>query len=118
MADHRHIETEALIDLAQFETRMSPGGQLLHYARGRVRAFWLRQTLTVYGALVIGVLASMPLGAALAVLALAGEVADILCLRLVIRRVTAGGKGPPGQAIASAAVQACTIAALAHGRDA
>ena len=111
MADHRHIETEALIDLAQFETRMSPGGQLLHYARGRVRAFWLRQTLTVYGALVIGVLASMPLGAALAVLALAGEVADILCLRLVIRRVTAGGKGPPGLAIASAAVQACTIAA-------
>ncbi len=112
MADHRTHTTDALTDLAQYQDRMSPAGQLLHYAKGRIRSFWLRQTLTVFGALTIGVLASVKLGLVLAALALAGEFGDILCLRWVIRQLEAGQRGvwPRRAAVASAAVQAGTIA--------
>lgn len=113
MPDDRKHSTDALIDLAHFQDRMSPAGQLLHYARGRIRSFWLRQTLTLYGAATIGVLEDWRLGLVLAALALAGELADILCLRRVIQRLEAGERGPwPKRiAVASAAIQSGTIAA-------
>ncbi len=109
MADTR---TAALIDLAHFEDRISPSGQLLHYARGRIRTFWQRQMLTFFGAATVGLLASGRLGLVLGVLALAGELVDVACLATVIRRLEAGEAGtwPRRIALISAGMQALTIA--------
>ena len=109
MAD---TQTDALIDLAHFEDRMSLQGQLLHYARGRIRTFWQRQTLTLFGAVTIGLLDSGKLGLVLALLALAGELLDCACLAAVIRALEDGTQGPwPRRtALVSAAVQGATIA--------
>ncbi len=104
--------TVALIDLAHFEERISPTGQLLHYARGRIRSFWLRQKLTLFGSATVALLDSGRLGLLLAVLALTGEAVDIACLKSVIHRLEAGEAGPWPRRIAliSAGVQAATIA--------
>ena len=103
----------ALIDFAHFEARSSPEGRLLQYARARIRAFWVRQTLTAFGSLTILALASVPLGVLLAGIALLGEAVDIVTLRWVIRRLEAGQTGPVPRvlAIASGGAQGLTIAA-------
>lgn len=110
MADMRSV---ALIDLAHFELRMSPSGQLLHYAKGRIRTFWQRQKLILFGAATVGLLVSGPLGLVLALLAGAGEAADMAGLTFVIRRLEAGEARPWPRRIAliSAGLQASTIAA-------
>ena len=90
MAGKTAIASNAVIDLAHYEARMSADGRLLHYARGRIRAFWLRQTLTVFGSLTVLWLESVPFGLVLAALAVVGELVDIAALRWVIRRLEAG----------------------------
>ena len=103
---------DARIDLAHFAAKTSVNGRLLTYARGRIRAFLLRQTLTAIGALTIAVLGSVPMGIALACLALAGEGFEFLVLRHVIRQLKAGQGGRRVQvlAILAAGVQSLTIA--------
>ncbi len=77
MADTGNPATDLLIDLAHFKASNSRDGRLLHYAQGRIRGFWLRQTLTLFGASTIYLLSSEPLGLALAVIALSGEAFDV-----------------------------------------
>ncbi len=103
----------AQIDLAHHEAKNSRDGRLLHYARGRIRAFWLRQTLTVFGSGVILALASVPMGIALALIALSGEILDIAVLRAVIHRLEAGKTDALNRwlAVVSGGMQGLTIAA-------
>lgn len=112
MPEPQDLRSHALTDLAHFEARMSPAGQLRHYAKGRIRSFGLRQTLTVFGAVTIGLLASAKLGMVLAALALAGEAFDIICLSQVLRWLDRDRAVPWPRRVAmlSGAVQACTIA--------
>ena len=113
MADVMNSPSDVLIDLAHFEATDSSDGRLLHYAKGRIRTFWLRQTLTVFGALTVGLLSSGPLGVALAITALLGEGFDIALLRLVIHRLHHGLAGPKTRwiALVGGTVQGLTIAA-------
>ncbi|MEO8243971.1 MAG: ATP-binding protein [bacterium] len=113
MASDGTIAQTALVDLARFEAKTSADGRLLYYARGRIRAFRLRQTLTAIGAVTIAVLASSQLGAFLAGVALMGETFDIIVLRHVIRLLEGGtiGRRPRNLAILGAGVQGMTIAA-------
>ena len=113
MADPHDPASDALIDLVHYEARMNPSGQLLHYAGGRIRTFWLRQTLTAFGALTIMTLASARLGVLLALLAITGEVFDLFCLRRVIQRLESAHESPLPRhlALTGAGVQALTIAA-------
>ena len=113
MAGTTATASKALVDLAQYEARISPDGRLLHYAKGRIRAFWLRQTLTVIGSLTVLLLESVPFGLLLAVLALVGELVDILALKWVIRRLQAGQTGQWTRIMAAAGggFQGLTIAA-------
>ena len=112
MAVTDHIPGSAAADLARFEARNSPDGHLMRYAQGRLRTFWVRQTLTFIGAGCIFWLASHDLGVASLGLALLGEVSEVVLLR----RVIAGRKsGMPARvarriAIAAAAVQGLAIA--------
>lgn len=93
MAGTTATASKALVDLAEYEARTSRDGRLLHYARGRIRAFWLQQTLTAIGSLTVLMLESVSFGLLLAGLALAGELVDILALKWVIRRLQAGQTG-------------------------
>ena len=111
MADPENPASEVLIDLAHFEALNSADGRLLHYAKGRIRAFWLRQTLTALGAVTITLLVSPSLGLLLAGVALAGEGVDIALLRLLIGRLQRGEVGLRWVALAGAALQGLTIAA-------
>ncbi len=100
-------------DISRFAARNSPDGLLLRFARGRVRGFWLRQTMTLIGAVSIAFLASPQLGGIAALFALAGEIADCLMLRALLRR-HAGAAVPPrwrAMAAATGAAQAASIAA-------
>lgn len=99
--------------LAQFEANQGDAGRLAHYAKGRMAAFWLRQTLTLIGSLTIGYLESAWLGLTLILLALAGEGVEIGLLRLVRRQLALGrsGKAPFRLALLAAGIQALTIAA-------
>jgi two-component system, sensor histidine kinase len=105
--------TNSLADLRLFEATDSPDGRLLHYAKGRIRSFWLRQTLTFLGVLTIYLLASAELGMILAALTLAGEVVDIVLLRRVIRRLEhgLGGRATRWLAMLGSTFQGATIAA-------
>ena len=113
MAGETAIASDALIDLAHYEARTSPDGRLLHYARGRIRAFWLRQTLTVFGAATVLWLESVPFGLLLAGLAIVGELVDIFALRWVIDRLEAGQTRRLVRVVAAASgwFQGLTIAA-------
>ena len=113
MAGTTATASDALVDLAHYEARTSRDGRLLHYAKGRVRAFWLRQTLTVIGSMTVLMLESVPFGLLLAGLAVAGELVDILALRWVKRRLLAGQTGfwTRAVAVASGGFQGLTIAA-------
>ncbi len=113
MAEARDSASGALNDLAHFEASNRKEGRHLHYARGRIRSFWLRQTLTLFGSLTIGLLSSPWLGLALAAIALGGEVFDIAILRCVIRRLRDHKAGPvtTSMTLAGAVVQGLTIGA-------
>ncbi len=113
MADAHDTRSEALLDLAHFELRMSASGRLLHYAQDRIRTFWLRQTLTFFAAATIALLSSMRLGLLLAALAIAGEAADVTCLTRVIKtlRSAQDRSWQRRAALITAGVQASTIAA-------
>ena len=113
MAEPETHASEVLIDLAHFEAQNSADGRLLHYAKGRIRAFWLRQTLTALGSVTIALLVSPPLGLLLAALAVTGEGVDIGLLRLLIGRLERGQGGLRWLALTGAAVQGLTIAACA-----
>ena len=112
MADDGTSASEVLIDLAHFEANNSSNGRLLHYAKGRIQAFWVRQTLVVIGVLTIALLAAPMLALALAGLAIAGEVFDIVLLRDAIRQLQRGqsGTGARGLALLGATVQGLSIA--------
>ena len=112
MGQDGQIATDALVDLAHFEARYSGDGGLLHYARGRIRSFWVRQTLTAFGSMSIFFLSSHSLGLILAALALLGEVFDAVLLNRMIARLQAGKIDPLNLRIAvlGAAVQGATIA--------
>lgn len=95
---------------AIFISRNSPHGLFRRYARGRVRTFLVRQTMTLIGAAVIGALGSPWLAPASIGLALLGEAVDCLTLRWILRRCSEGV--PPGArhlATGTAAFQALTI---------
>ena len=81
------LPPDALIDLALFEEKISVNGRLLHFARGRIRTFWLRQTLTAVGSVTILILDGWHLGLALAALALLGEAFDLGLLHRVVHRL-------------------------------
>ena len=103
--------SDAQSALARFEANSSRDGRLAHYARSRLRAFWLRQTLTVLGAVTIAAFDSPWLGLALAMLALSGEAVDLLALRFVLRLLERGrGVAAVRLALAGAAVQGLSIA--------
>ncbi len=108
-----NLAPDALIDLALFEARMSPDGRLLHFARGRIGTFWLRQTLTAFGSITILLLANWQLGLALAGVALAGEAFDLALLSRVVKRLEQGQTGWINRALAltGAGLQSSTIAA-------
>lgn len=112
MAESRDIRTEALIDLAHFEDRMSPHGRLLRYAQGRNVAVWQRQILILFGGGIIALLDSPGLALTLALLASGSEVVDHLSLRRVLGRLEGGDEGPwPLRlALVSAGVQSTAIA--------
>ena len=105
------LAPDALIDLALFEEKMSADGRLLHFARGRIRTFWLRQTLTAFGSVTITLLANWQFGLALAALALLGEGFDIALLRQVVARLEGGVADWRNRTLVlmGAAVQAATI---------
>ena len=104
---------EDLIDLAQFEGRLTPAGQLADYAQRRIRTFWLRQVLVVFAMGTISALVSVWLALGIGLLMLVGEVLDLSCLQFIMSRVRAGIEHP-GQlrlALASALVQSLAAAA-------
>jgi hypothetical protein len=112
MAESHDIHTEALIDLAHFEDQMSLPGRLLHYAQDRIRTFWPRQFVTLFGAGIITFLGSAPLGLGLAPLAVFGEVCEFFCLRWVMLQLERGNPGTwPLRIVRGAAfVQSGTLA--------
>ncbi len=98
-----------------FIRRNSRDGLFLRYARGRVRSFAMRQSMTLIGAAVIGLLGSGWMAPASLLLALTGEAADCLLLRLILRRWSEAVPEPLRRLAAlTAAAQALTIAACVH----
>lgn len=94
-----------------FIRRNSRDGLFLRYARGRVQSFAIRQSMTLIGAAVIGLLGSGWMAPASLVLALGGEAADCLLLRMILRRwEDAVPERLRRLAALTAAVQALTIA--------
>ncbi len=69
----------------QFDRHNSPEGLFLRYARGRLRNFAMRQTMTVMGSLTIGGLGAPWMGFLAAALVLAGEAVECLTLRVLVR---------------------------------
>ena len=113
MVNSEDLARDAVIDLVLFEARMSPDGRLLHYARARLRTFWLRQTFTGFGSVVVLVLANAQLGVILALLALCGEVFDLLLLRRIVWRLERDRADDKNRlmVLLGALVQSCTIGA-------
>jgi PAS domain S-box-containing protein len=113
MVINDNLAPDALIDLALFQAKMSPDGRLLHFARGRIGTFWLRQSLTAFGSITIALLADWQLGLYLAGLALAGEGFDLLLLWRVVQRLEHGRTDWRNRALVllGGAVQSGTISA-------
>ncbi len=98
----------------------SPEGLLLRYARGRVRGFLLRQTMTVLGSTTIAVSSSWSIGLFTMVLALVGEAIDCVMLTHIktksiesLRQTglfTKNGLSARVYATITAGIQAVTIA--------
>ena len=96
----------------QFVARNGRDGLFLRYARSRAREFWIRQSMTMLGAVAIGTFESIRLGVIAALIALAGEVLDCAVLMHILRRAQ-GGVVPFAArriALVTALVQAITIA--------
>jgi hypothetical protein len=60
-------------------------GLFNRYAGGRIRHFWNRQVLGMFGAIVVGYMQSPLLGFAVAGLILAGDALEIMILSWLIR---------------------------------
>lgn len=71
---------------AQFDSRNSPEGLFRRYARGRVRGFLMRQTMTGIGAAVLAIFGEPWIGALAVALALFGEAVDCLTLAHILRQ--------------------------------
>lgn len=99
--------------LGQFNARNGPNGLLLRFARSRVREFWTRQTMTLLGSLVMGVLGSVWLGLIAACLAFAGDALDCFVLAQIARQHPCGIVPAFARRLAliTGAVQATTISA-------
>ena len=93
----------------EFDSRNSPDGLFRRYARGRVRGFVIRQTMTVMGALAIGTLGAPWLGVLATALALMGEAVDCLVLRALAELPQVQPRHRR-LAAATAALQSLTIA--------
>ena len=96
---------------AEFRQRNSATGLLLRYARGRMRGFYLRQTMTGLGALAMALMARAELAWWAVGLALLGEAAEALMLRLILRRRDTITRPFRRMAAVVAGFQALTIAA-------
>ena len=94
---------------AEFRRRNSATGLLLRYARGRLRGFYLRQTMTLFGALAMALMARAELGLWAVGLALLGELAEALMLWHILRQPEAPGRRLRRLAAAVAGFQALTI---------
>ena len=107
------LAPDAVIDLVLFEARVSPAGRLVHYAKARIRTFWLRQSFTVFGSAVVGLLDSPQLGLSLVALTLLGEVFDYVLLKRVVLRLEHDLTDGYNRlmTLLGALVQSCTIGA-------
>ncbi|WP_149141392.1 hybrid sensor histidine kinase/response regulator [Gemmobacter caeruleus] len=97
---------------SEFLRRNSPDGLLRRYARGRLRAFALRQTMTLIGSLVLSLLGNPWFGPLAVLCVLTGEGVEAAALGCVLRR--RDGALPAWLrlcASVAAAVQAMTISA-------
>ena len=94
---------------AEFRRRNSATGLLLRYARGRLRGFFLRQTMTLFGALAMALMARIELGFWAVGLALLGEAAEALVLWRILRRPDGPGRLLRRVAAVVAGFQALTI---------
>ena len=72
-------------ELAVFDAHNSMSGLFNRYAGGRIRHFWNRQVLGMFGAIVVGYMQSPLLGFAVAGLILAGDALEIMILSWLIR---------------------------------
>jgi two-component system, sensor histidine kinase len=108
----RHL-AEPVARSGRAAARNTPAGQMQAYVNGRLRGFWLRQTLTLIGSLSIWLFASPLLGLATTLIALAGEFCDWLTLRWVNTRLPVEGASPRLVRLAtlSGGLQGLTIAA-------
>jgi hypothetical protein len=93
--------------------RNAPAARMLAYVHGRMRGFWLRQTLTLIGSASIWAFASPVLGVTTALVVLAGELAEMLVLRAVVVRLAREGVSRRLATVVtlSGGVQALSIAA-------
>ncbi|MEO1563300.1 MAG: response regulator [Pseudomonadota bacterium] len=79
-------ETGVGAQLAAFREKDSPEGRFERYARARVRDFWLRQIMTVYGSVAVGLVVDPRIGLTLFCLAILGELIDCSVLIFLLRR--------------------------------
>lgn len=86
----RALEKRPVLDIQRFLARNSPDGLFLRFVRGRVRSFWMRQTMTLIGSATLALLVSGQIGAITAVIALAGESFETLVLKAVATRYVQG----------------------------
>ncbi len=101
---------------AQGRTAVSgnvPAARMFAYVRGRLRGFWLRQTLTLIGSASIWLFDSLWLGLATALCAVTGEVVESLILRWIAGRIPREGLSRRLRwlAILASGMQALTISA-------
>lgn len=76
--------------LEAFDRRSTPAGLLVRYARGRLRYFISRQSLTVFGALVLTFAVSLQIGLLALCFATVGELLDYHLLRSVEKKMHRG----------------------------
>ncbi|MCB4379690.1 hybrid sensor histidine kinase/response regulator, partial [Synechococcus sp. MU1644] len=78
--------------LEAFDRRNTPAGLLVRYARGRLRYFVSRQSLTLFGAMVLAFAVSIQVGLLALVVANIGELLDSHVLRGVEKKMARGVK--------------------------
>ncbi|SMP07863.1 hybrid sensor histidine kinase/response regulator [Shimia sagamensis] len=76
--------------LEAFDQRNTPEGLLLRYARGRLRHFFARQSLSLFGALILAFTVSPLIGLAALSVSLFGELLDTYVLRRVKKQLQRG----------------------------
>lgn len=102
-------------DVSEFRRKHSPEGNLDRYVTGRLRFFFMRQILTIGGAVALGFMVSVPVGLLVALLAVGGEVFDSIMLLQVprLRRMGMTAKSLVRFTAGVAIIQAMGIAAAA-----